>query len=400
MLLKDKYKPKFLDEFIINKNCAIKCSKLITKDFIPHLLFHGPAGCGKYTLCKSIINNIYDEEIKTFNSTFKIENKEHTISCSEYHFEIFLDKYSNNKNCLFEIIDYLTATKEINQVCLVKIIVLRNLNYCNSNIFSYLKNKMEVSSNNYRFFVMTNNVSYIPERLRGLFFYVKINYEEEKIIEEFLKYNKIKYDNKFPTPFNYNFMDVNNIMEMKPTEYPEVADLIEQIQNWDRSTDVNSTGAGAYAMFYYTLAEKYFYKSYYDRNFSKDLIADCLKDVKEKMIKYFNSSTVKLGEYQKLVRGNKEIPIFGMPDVITAMTASKYKNGKIQVTHGESYIQLVKFSNKGVEIESIISYGSSDHKDSPHYNDQMELYSKFKTKKMSFDKDYVLKNARTTYNPK
>ena len=213
-------------------------------------------------------------------------------------------------------------------------------------------------------------------------------------------FKTIKYDNKFPTPFNYNFMDINNVMEMDPKNYPEISDLLEQIQKWDRVTDANSTGAGAYAMFYYTLAEKYFYKSYYDRNFSKDLIADCLKDVKEKMIKYFNSSTVKLGEYQKLVRGNKEIPIFGMPDVITAMTASKYRNGKIQVTHGESYIQLVKFSNKGVEIESIISYGSSDHKDSPHYNDQMELYSKFKTKKMSFDKDYVLKNAKTTYNPK
>ena len=213
-------------------------------------------------------------------------------------------------------------------------------------------------------------------------------------------FKTIKYDNKFPTPFNYNFMDINNVMEMDPKNYPEISDLLEQIQKWDRVTDADSTGAGAYAMFYYTLAEKYFYKSYYDRNFSKDLIADCLKDVKEKMIKYFNSSTVKLGEYQKLVRGNKEIPIFGMPDVITAMTASKYRNGKIQVTHGESYIQLVKFSNKGVEIESIISYGSSDHKDSPHYNDQMELYSKFKTKKMSFDKDYVLKNAKTTYNPK
>ena len=217
---------------------------------------------------------------------------------------------------------------------------------------------------------------------------------------DYKDFKTIKYDNKFPTPFNYNFMDINNIMEMDPKNYPEISDLLEQIQKWDRVTDANSTGAGAYAMFYYTLVEKYFYKSYYDRNFSKDLIADCLKDVKEKMIKYFNSSTVKLGEYQKLVRGNKEMPIFGMPDVITAMTASKYRNGKIQVTHGESYIQLVKFSNKGVEIESIISYGSSDHKDSPHYNDQMELYSKFKTKKMSFDKDYVLKNARTTYNPK
>ena len=217
---------------------------------------------------------------------------------------------------------------------------------------------------------------------------------------DYKDFKTIKYDNKFPTPFNYNFMDINNVMEMDPKNYPKISDLLEQIQKWDRVTDADSTGAGAYAMFYYTLAEKYFYKSYYDRNFSKDLIADCLKDVKEKMIKYFNSSTVKLGEYQKLVRGNKEIPIFGMPDVITAMTASKYRNGKIQVTHGESYIQLVKFSNKGVEIESIISYGSSDHKDSPHYNDQMELYSKFKTKKMSFDKDYVLKNARTTYNPK
>ena len=75
---------------------------------------------------KSIINNIYDEEIKTFNSVFKIENKTTYYKLrSEYHFEIFLKiSIINNKNCLFEIIDYLTETKEINQVCLeVKIIV-------------------------------------------------------------------------------------------------------------------------------------------------------------------------------------------------------------------------------------------------------------------------------------
>ena len=221
--------------------------------------------------------------------------------------------------------------------------------------------------------------------------YKSIDYEDFK---------KIKYDNKFPTPFNYNFMDVNKIMEMKPDDYPEIADLIKQIQNWDRSTDAASTGAGAYAMFYYTLADKYFYKSYYDRNFSKSLIADCLVEVKKRMKKYFNSTIIKLGDFQKLVRGNKEIPIFGMPDVITAMNASKYKDGKVQVTHGESYIQLVKFSSKGTEIESIISYGSSDNEESPHYDDQMEKYSKFQTKKMSFDRDWVLKNSKRVYNPK
>ena len=221
--------------------------------------------------------------------------------------------------------------------------------------------------------------------------YKSIDYEDFK---------KIKYDNKFPTPFNYNFMDVNKIMEMKPDDYPDIADLLKQIQNWDRSTDAASTGAGAYAMFYYTLADKYFYKSYYDRNFSKSLIADCLVEVKKRMKKYFNSTIIKLGDFQKLVRGDKEIPIFGMPDVITAMNASKYKDGKVQVTHGESYIQLVKFSSKGTEIESIISYGSSDNEDSPHYNDQMEKYSKFQTKKMSFDRDWVLNNSKRIYNPR
>ena len=212
-------------------------------------------------------------------------------------------------------------------------------------------------------------------------------------------FKTIKYDNKFPTPFNYNFMNINNIMEMNSDNYPEVSGLLEQIQKWDRVTDANSTGAGAYAMFYYTLADKYFYKSYYDRNFSKSLIADCLKEVKNRMIKHFKTTSVKLGDFQKLVRGSKEIPIFGMPDVITAMNASKYKEGKVQVTHGESYIQLVKFSSEGTEIESVISYGTSDHADSPHYNDQMDIYSKFQTKKMSFDRNYVIKNAKRTYNP-
>jgi len=107
-----------------------------------------------------------------------------------------------------------------------------------------------------------------------------------------------------------------------------------------------------------------------------------------------------LGDFQKLVRGNKEIPIFGMPDVITAMNASKYKDGKVQVTHGESYIQLVKFSSKGTEIESIISYGASDHEDSEHYSDQMDIYKNFGTKKMSFEKDFNYKNAKIIYKPK
>ena len=212
-------------------------------------------------------------------------------------------------------------------------------------------------------------------------------------------FKEIKYDHTFPTPFHYNFMDINKIMEMNPNEYPEIKELLENIQNWDRKTNIESIGAGAFAMFYYNL-RKYYRKSYINREFSKDIIAECLLEVKEQMLKYFKTTNVKLGDYQKLVRGDKEIPIWGMPDVITAMNASNYKDGKIRVTHGESYIQFAKFSKKGTEIESIISYGSSDHKDSKHYSDQMDIYKEFGTKKMSFDREENYKKAVKIYNPK
>ena len=212
-------------------------------------------------------------------------------------------------------------------------------------------------------------------------------------------FKEIKYDHTFPTPFTYSFMSVNNLFEMKPDDYPEIKELLIEIQNWDRKTNVESVGAGTYAMFYYNL-DKYYRKGYINRNFGKDIIAQSLREVKEKMLKNFKTTKVKLGDYQKLVRGDKEIPIWGMQDVITAMNASNYKDGKIRVTHGESYIQFAKFTENKTEIESIISYGASDHKDSEHYSDQMDIYKNFGTKKMSFDKDFNYKNAKKIYNPK
>ena len=219
----------------------------------------------------------------------------------------------------------------------------------------------------------------------------------EKI--DFSDFKSIKFDYKYPTPFTFNFVDVNEIMEMNPDDYPDISDLIIEIQNWDRSTNSDSLGAGIFAMFYYNLGN-YIRKPYINRNLSKNLIAQMLRDVKAYMVKHFNRTNVRLGEYQKLVRGDKEIPIWGMPDVITAMTSSRHIGGKRKITHGESYIQLVKFSNGSPHIESIVSYGNSENPDSPHYDDQMEMFSKFETKKMSFDKNFIYKNSKNIYNPK
>ena len=215
---------------------------------------------------------------------------------------------------------------------------------------------------------------------------------------DFETFKKIKNDRTFPTPLNYNYIDVNNIFEMKPSEYPEISELLTSIQSWDKTADADSFGAGTYAMFYYESSKHY--KTYINKKFTKQLIADILLDVKEKMVKYFKTTKVRLGDYQKLVRGDKEMPIFGLPDVITAMRGVKHEEGKIKISHGESYVGLVRFTEDGPEYESISPYGSSDNPRSPHYSDQMKMLSEFKTKKMTFDKKEIYSNSKIIYNPK
>mgnify|MGYP000961793100 FL=1 len=226
---------------------------------------------------------------------------------------------------------------------------------------------------------------------------LKLLEEEERI--DYKRFKRIKYDHQLPTPLQYNYMDLNPLFDMKVADYPEVSTLLTDIQNWDRITNPTSYGAGAYASLYYQLTP-FYYQLGKDRVFTKEALYEALKITKAHLKTYFNAERIQLGEFQKLVRGNKELPIFGLPDVVTAMRGQPYKDGKIKITHGESYIGLVRFTPNKTYFESVISFGNSRRPESPHYTDQMELYSNFETKTMSFDRLDVMKTAKRVYAPK
>ncbi len=226
---------------------------------------------------------------------------------------------------------------------------------------------------------------------------LKLLEEEERI--DYKRFKRIKYDHQLPTPLQYNYMDLNPLFDMKVADYPEVSTLLTDIQNWDRITNPTSYGAGAYASLYYQLTP-FYYQLGKDRVFTKEALYEALKITKAHLKTYFNAERIQLGEFQKLVRGNKELPIFGLPDVVTAMRGQPYKDGKIKITHGESYIGLVRFTPNKTYFESVISFGNSRRPESPHYTDQMELYSNFETKTMSFDRSDVMKTAKRVYAPK
>ena len=213
-------------------------------------------------------------------------------------------------------------------------------------------------------------------------------------------FKDIKYDNSFPSKFNYNFMDISIIETLKLQAENDLFELLDIIQKWDRKTDIDSQGAGFYGVLYYQLIRNY--RDEIQKNnkiVSKEILLSALADTKAYIINNFGSTEITLGDFQKLVRGDKELPIWGLPDVITAMSSRPYKDGKHKVTQGESYIGLVRFNENGPILESIISYGNSDNPESDHYTDQMEKYSKFQTKKMTFDKNIIYSEAKEIYNP-
>ena len=193
-------------------------------------------------------------------------------------------------------------------------------------------------------------------------------------------------------------MDLNLLFEMNPEDYPEVGELLTEIQKWDRIASASSYGAGAYAVFYYQL-RPYYKQLGDDRIFTPEVLFEALKTAKEYLKVHFNSKRIQLGDFQKLVRGTKELPIFGLPDVITSMRGIPYKSGRIKIAHGESYIAMIRFTPSRTYYESVISFGNSRNPASPHYTDQMELYANFKTKTMSFERAEVLKTAQRKYSP-
>lgn len=219
--------------------------------------------------------------------------------------------------------------------------------------------------------------------------YSKISYDDFK---------RIKYDDELPQKLAY-MVNTDTLFSLDAAKHKEIADVIQLLQHWDKSCDVNSTGATIFAEIYYAVAaDLQKPKPYYTITAAKAV--ELYKNAKAYLVQNFKSSTVRLGDYQKLVRGEKVLPVRGIPDVLSAMYSVPYKNGMVKAAHGESYIELVRFTKDGPQIESVNCYGASNVPGNLHYDDQMELFTHQLTKPMVFDKVAIYKSAERVYHPK
>ncbi|MFN8355273.1 MAG: penicillin acylase family protein [Spirosomataceae bacterium] len=233
--------------------------------------------------------------------------------------------------------------------------------------------------------------------------FMELYQPNEKISIERLK--RIKYDVQLPknSPFLKN-MDV--FRDLDPEKYPDLADVINEIRTWDFRMDSTSYGATLIYLAMEPIIKKYAYGNSIaalsnDLHLTEAEGVKYLRMAREHLVTHFGQTNVRYGRFLRHRRGAKDFPFFGFPDVMAAMAGRPEKDGTYTGVRGEDFMMFVQFSPDGEapEIETIKAYGASSKPDSPHYNDQMELYLQQKTKKMTFDRDWLFKHAKRVYPP-
>lgn len=223
--------------------------------------------------------------------------------------------------------------------------------------------------------------------------YDKVSYEDIK---------DIKFDNQYPS--SGVFLDSLHVFfETDANKYPELKDMILKMQNWDKKASPHSVAAT-----YFILAIDYIYRKnnlsdkmfYQGLKVDEELFVEAVTATKEHLEKYFKTLEVPIRDVQVIRRGDKEVYMPGFPDALAANYTKKAKDGKYVGFIGDSYTLVVEYDKNGpIKMESLVAYGASSKPDSPHYTDQMELFSKQITKKVSMNRAEIFENAEAIYRP-
>ncbi|MGB4842909.1 MAG: penicillin acylase family protein [Ferruginibacter sp.] len=219
--------------------------------------------------------------------------------------------------------------------------------------------------------------------------------QNEKLSYE--KFKQIKFDKQLPAAMQYPYK-LDSMLLLKETDYPAFAGLITTFKNWDRRGDADNKGAAIFLLTYEHLKKQL--NGQAPRKITQAEAVETFRHVHNYMQSNFGTTDLTLGDIQKLVRGGKDWPLGGFPDLLSPQWTESYYNGKLKSIGGDGLIMFVRFEkDKLPKIETINMYGASAKPGNKHFDDQVEMYLHQQTKTMTLDKALVYKNAERVYHP-
>lgn len=238
--------------------------------------------------------------------------------------------------------------------------------------------------------VLTNRAARFDELIRK---YDQLDYETFK---------QIKYDVGYTKPL-IAYPKLEPIFSLSAAKYPALAGSINLLQTWDRQAVLESPAASLFILSLNYLLRHPGLRGEQSLRHGEELneekLVEALAFAQQHLQEYFGGQVVPLAQLQRHSRGAVDLPMPGAPDVLAAIYSRPEKDGQIRPFVGDSYIQMVRFSEDGMQMETVNAYGASAKAGSPHYTDQMPLFTQQQLKPMTLDKTVILENAERIYHP-
>ena len=184
---------------------------------------------------------------------------------------------------------------------------------------------------------------------------------------------------------------MNLVVELvtTPSDDKLVKEAQEVLRNWDGNTTKTNRGT-ALAVITGTRVLGYEYLEQ-ERDDPMAALAEAAAELRAE----FGRVDPEWGQVNRIIRGDVSVPLDGAPDVLRAIYADRDgvgKEGVLNAFAGDTHIIVADWAADGnLTVDTIHNYGSATlDETSPHYSDQVELFSKGGYKRVAMTLEEVL----------
>ncbi len=183
-------------------------------------------------------------------------------------------------------------------------------------------------------------------------------------------------------------------------KHPELKNAWEVFDKWDGHYSIDNKQAGILALSSYYLTD-YVKKQIgnIERPIPEEEMVKAVLKAEKHLRKHFGTLEVPLGEIQRAVRFDTDVPMYGNINTLANGSFEGGKKGKLELSGGDTYIMYAVYGTDGLErLETINVFGNSNKEGHPHSTDQTELYINKKTKRVELDL-HRIKDLGLVYHP-
>jgi acyl-homoserine-lactone acylase len=242
---------------------------------------------------------------------------------------------------------------------------------------------------------------------------VYMSYRSQRAARMLMEDNSITFDELVDYKLSTHLEFADRILDdlgkaVENSDSDKAKEAMKVLTAWDREANNNSRGT----LLFYNWAGKFniWRVSNYAESWSFDspnttpdglsdptTAVSLLETAANEIEAGFGKLDVPWGDYYRITYGDKDLPANGMDGALGTFRVAW--PGSTDATHayvggGDSWVGVIEFG-KTPKAKVLLSYGNATQKDSPHFGDQLELFSKKELREAWFTDSEI--EANTNY---